>query len=357
MAASLDFLSSDIVFPSDSNEPKLSVNASSKLPDPVDWSLHDYYSTALEKTFVPIHSLTDLRKLDPVPEKDTFYEMPSFTVYNTKNYNNDDPKQQLSQDKMLLLLSIRKAVAAALPPQQQVSSTTNKQHAVLPPHPPALEDPKEIRAALRGALELTQNDMQHNGFAHPILRTSNNHEWKWEDEVLHDSLELPIVRTTQNNNHHNDLMNDMDDMDAPYLIDDCDDDDDYTDDGESLPYCNSQDDASSIAYSMSLAPPIPPIHQFDDATTHSTTTNTTLVSSSSSSRSSSLTATSTSRWSNVMNKLKSITKPFKASSSSSSSSSTTTTTTTTDKRSNNSNCNTTNQQQGGLRRFLLKRHH
>ncbi|KAG2221493.1 hypothetical protein INT45_008818 [Circinella minor] len=342
--ASLDFLSSDIVFPSDSNEPKLSVNASSKLPDPVDWSLHDYYSTALEKTFVPIHSLTDLHKLDPVPQKDVFYEMPSFTVYNS----DDDPKKQLNQDKMLLLLSIRKAVAAALPlehqndKQQALLATVAKQqqqqqqqqHAMLPPHPPALEDPKEIRAALRGALELTQNDMQHNGFAHP---TRNNSEWKWEDEILHDSLELPVSRTTYYNNNN-------EDTDVAYLIDDDDDEDEYTD-NESLPYYNSQDDeyeddASSISYSMSLSPPLPPIHQFNEVDSTTSTTNTTLVSSS---RSSSVTATSSSRWSTVMNKIKSITtKPFRVS---------------TDKQSNNSNCNTksTNQHQGGLGRFLLNR--
>ena len=341
--ASLDFLSSDIVFPSDSNEPKLSVNASSKLPDPVDWSLHDYYSTALEKTFVPINSLTDLRKLDPVSQKDAFYEMPSFIVYN----NDNDPKQQLSQDKMLLLLNIRKAVAAALPLQQQnnkqqaLLTTVTKQQqqqqqqqAMLPLHPPVLEDPKEIRAALRGALELTQNDMQHNGFAHP---TRNNNEWKWEDEILHDSLELPVARTTYNDNNSAGT-------DVAYLIDD-DDDDDYTD-NESLPYCSSQDDddddddASSISYSMSLPPPIPPIHQSNEGDSTTSTTNTTLVSSS---RSSSVTATSSSRWSSVMNKIKSITtKPFKVS---------------TDKQPNGSNCNatTTNQHQGGLGRLLFKR--
>ncbi|KAI8150438.1 hypothetical protein BJV82DRAFT_587187 [Fennellomyces sp. T-0311] len=293
--ATLDFLASDIVFPSDSNEPKLSVNASSKLPDPVDWSLHDYYSTALEKNFVPIHSLTDLRKLEPVPQKEAFYDMPSFTVHNS-----NDSKPQLSEDKVLLLLSIRKAVAAALPQQQD--NKTKHVSSMLPSHPPALEDPKEIRAALRGALELTQNDMQHNGLAHPnrIARS----EWKWEDEILHDALELPVARATDT---------------STYLIDD------DIDDDESLPYCSSdEDDASSIAYSISHAPPMPPVH-FDSAT------NTTLVSS----RSSSVTAASSTRWSTVMDKIKSITKPFKSSS---------------DKRSNSSE-----QQQGGLRRFLVKR--
>ncbi|KAI7848919.1 hypothetical protein BDC45DRAFT_540535 [Circinella umbellata] len=336
--ASLDFLSSDIVFPSDSNEPKLSVNASSKLPDPVDWSLHDYYSTALEKTFVPIHSLTDLHKLDPVSQKETFYDMPSFTLYNS----DDDPKQQLNQDKMLLLLSIRKAVAAALPLEHQnnkqqallatVAKQQQQQHAVLPPHPPALEDPKEIRAALRGALELTQNDMQHNGFAHS---PRNNNEWKWEDEILHDSLDLPVARTPYYNNN-------SEDTDEVYLIDD--DENEYTD-SESLPYYSSQydeyeDNASSISYSMFSSPPLPPINQFNEMDSTTSTTNTTLVSSS---RSSSVTATSSSRWSTVMNKIKSITtKPFRIS---------------TDKQSNNSNCNTksTNQHKGGLGRFLLNR--
>ncbi|KAI9489091.1 hypothetical protein BDB00DRAFT_876759 [Zychaea mexicana] len=342
---SLDFLASDIVFPSDSNEPKLSVNASSKLPDPVDWSLHDYYSTALEKTFVPIHSLTDLRKLDPVPQKEAFYEMPSFTVYNSNGHNN--PKLQLCQDKMLLLLSIRKAVAAALPPQQKerqqpTTAVTKQQHAILPSHPPALEDPKEIRAALRGALELTQNDMQHNGFAHPSTAARSSKEWKWEDEILHDALEFPVARTP-NSTRNND--NSYNSSGAAYLIDDDEDYDHDENDVASLPYCSSiEDDASSIAYSMSsqAAPPMPLIinHHFDDSTstTSSTTTNTTLVSS----PSSSVTAASSSRWSNVMGKLKSITKPFKSP---------------TDKRSSSSsNQANNNQQQGGLRRFLLKRH-
>ncbi|KAI9318824.1 hypothetical protein BX666DRAFT_2026243 [Dichotomocladium elegans] len=60
-----DFLTSDIIFPSDSNEPKLSLYSTAKLPDPVDWAFHDYYSTALEKAHMPLHSLIDKPKLEP----------------------------------------------------------------------------------------------------------------------------------------------------------------------------------------------------------------------------------------------------------------------------------------------------
>lgn len=132
-----DFLSSDIVFPSGSNEPKLC--AATQLPEPIDWAFHDYYSTACEKAFTPIQSLTDLRKLEPCPVSSSSSKV----------------------DSLLVVLSSK---AAAAPVR------TEQQH---------------LRAALRGALEIVENDMQDN---HHLTRLSSIHKdnCAWKEELLND---------------------------------------------------------------------------------------------------------------------------------------------------------------------------
>ncbi|KAI7880040.1 hypothetical protein K492DRAFT_178150 [Lichtheimia hyalospora FSU 10163] len=145
MALTADFLASDIVFPSDSNEPKLSVNYTSKLPDPVDWAFHDYYSTALEKSYTPVHSLTDIHNVPAYP-----IPLPT-TTKNPQALNNNEA-----------------------------------QH---------------LRAVLRGALEVVANDMEQNHHkAGVCIKTSTTTAfknddiscWKWEDELMNDHWTLPI---------------------------------------------------------------------------------------------------------------------------------------------------------------------
>lgn len=145
MALTADFLASDIVFPSDSNEPKLSVNHASKLPDPVDWAFHDYYSTALEKSYTPIHSLSD--------------------IHNESAYPSPSP------------------------------ITTKKQQGL------NNSDAQHLRAVLRGALELVANDMERNHHGAGIcIKTTNTNAfknddiscWKWEDELMYDHWSLPV---------------------------------------------------------------------------------------------------------------------------------------------------------------------
>lgn len=160
----VDFLSSDIVFPSDSNEPKLSMGMT-KLPEPVDWGFHDYYSTACEKSFNPLQSLTDLRKLEPVTE------------------------DKASTKQHLVTLQEK------LTPQQQQSlvfalSTKSRP---LPPTVPEPNDPqKDLRAALRGALEVVGNDLQDNHLSRlstrPVGKSKQSDDWTWKDDLLHGSL-------------------------------------------------------------------------------------------------------------------------------------------------------------------------
>ncbi|KAG0173599.1 hypothetical protein DFQ28_001183 [Apophysomyces sp. BC1034] len=166
----VDFLASDIVFPSDSNEPKLSASTSTKLPEPVDWALHDYYSTVLEKSFTPIHSLTDLCKLEPVMDDPV----------NEKTMWKCPPLFTHKQDDQALIL---------------VLSNTLKQPAF-----PSVTQQQDLRAALRGALDIVENDMQHNmqDNLSPIRQQQQQQQqtplqekmWTWKDDLFQTSFGL-----------------------------------------------------------------------------------------------------------------------------------------------------------------------
>ncbi|KAI8377688.1 uncharacterized protein BYT42DRAFT_614350 [Radiomyces spectabilis] len=167
----VDFLSSDIVFPSDSNEPKLSADPCTKMPESVDWAVYDYYSTALEKQCTPLHSLTDLCRLEPVKDEKPLWKYPPLFALQDKQ---DD-------QAVILVLSSTLKTANYSPPIIQ---------------PPSQK--QDLRAALRGALEIVENDMQrNNAYDHfpsrnpatatpttTTKQTAATHAWSWKDEFV-----------------------------------------------------------------------------------------------------------------------------------------------------------------------------
>lgn len=178
----IDFLSSDIEFPCDSNEPKLSASPCTKLPEPVDWSFHDYYSTVLEKAFSPITTLTDIQPVaEPVRE----------AVAQPPNYLKDWKNPSLftvhdKQDDQAVILVLSNAIQSPSPPPSQQNN---------------------LRAALRGALDLVENDMQrnmHDSFTTPPAQQHqrgnrpfgnsssvyNNNYLAWKDDVLAETFYL-----------------------------------------------------------------------------------------------------------------------------------------------------------------------
>lgn len=171
----LDFLSSDIVFPSDSSEPKLATGAVTKLPEPVDWAFHDYYSTACEKNTMPVHSLADYAPLDPVKDS----------------------------DHDIRTASTLAAGSQAGVPGSEGGATSATSAAI--PVPPSEDHQKYMRAILCGALETVNNAMQDNHLTRLDKHTStasananSNHNnntstlldkgWRWEDDVLFGTL-------------------------------------------------------------------------------------------------------------------------------------------------------------------------
>ncbi|CAO3594589.1 unnamed protein product [Absidia cylindrospora] len=181
----IDFLSSDIEFPCDSNEPKLSASPCTKLPESVDWSFHDYYSTVLEKAFAPIHSMTDIRHLEPVKDM----VAPLNYLKDWKNPSVFEVHDK--QDDQAVVLVLSNTIQSAPPPPQQ-------QH--------SLQQQNNLRDALRGALDLVENDMQKN--MHDALcspRQSANqlcspfgnssifnkdHFLTWKDDILAETLHI-----------------------------------------------------------------------------------------------------------------------------------------------------------------------
>ncbi|KAJ8660544.1 hypothetical protein O0I10_003590 [Lichtheimia ornata] len=175
----LDFLSSDIVFPSDSSEPKLATGAVTKLPEPVDWAFHDYYSTACEKNTMPVHSLADYAPLDPVKDNDHDLHTTPSTLAASKSNQVGVPGNE--------------------------GGATSATSAVVPVPPSDEDHQKYMRAILCGALETVNNAMQdnhltrldkHTSTASANVNSSNNNNtatlldkgWRWEDDVLFGTL-------------------------------------------------------------------------------------------------------------------------------------------------------------------------
>lgn len=175
----IDFLSSDIEFPCDSNEPKLSSSPCAKLPESVDWTFHDYYSTVLEKAFTPIESVTNIRRLEPVKEKTA-----------PPNYPNDWKdssifKIQDKQDDQAVVFVLANSIHSA---------------------PYSLKQPSQqddLRLALLGALDMVENDMQKNmcdtlrtstpPSGNIYRRSTRDHYLSWKDDILAETLHIGML--------------------------------------------------------------------------------------------------------------------------------------------------------------------
>lgn len=212
-AMSIDFLSSDIVFPSDSTESKLAARSFSKLPDPVDWAFHDYYSTACEKVFAPIQSLTDLRKLDPVPQEPAVEGKPISGAVAQLDVLQQKLKNQDPQSLVFMLSNdINKNSPAAVPPRSNPDLPV--------PNPP--DHQQNLRAALRGALEIVENDMQDNHLmrvkrGEPASSDAAKSEsWTWKDDLVHSSINGISGPSTRTPSRRQQPIEDDEDLDFLY---------------------------------------------------------------------------------------------------------------------------------------------
>ncbi|KAI9323525.1 hypothetical protein BX666DRAFT_2022255 [Dichotomocladium elegans] len=163
----LDFLSSDIIFPSDSSEPKLATGIVTKLPEPVDWAFHDYYSTASEKAAMPLHSLTDYCNLESLQKSSSngsgsgSSSSSSGSSSSSSNNNNNVKK-------------------------------TSSQGDQIGPSPPTQDHQQYLRAILCGALETVNNSMQDNHLTRldkmvDITTAAKEENWRWEDDIMSNS--------------------------------------------------------------------------------------------------------------------------------------------------------------------------
>ncbi|KAI9490976.1 hypothetical protein BDB00DRAFT_789915 [Zychaea mexicana] len=177
----LEYLSSDIVFPSDSTEPKLATTTVSKLPGPVDWAFHDYYSTACEKASLPVHSITDYAQWTKHHDDDEVDNDAGDSILKKSSTH------RTKQDEQLLYLFGKRSATAAAP---GATTTTSSPPPV--PQSPSETTASNLRAALCGALEHVDNAMQDNHLTRLDKYTptsyQSNKEYRWEDEVLYGSL-------------------------------------------------------------------------------------------------------------------------------------------------------------------------
>ncbi|KAI7851695.1 hypothetical protein BDC45DRAFT_571854 [Circinella umbellata] len=201
----LDYLSSDIIFPSDSTEPKLATTTVSKLPGPVDWAFHDYYSTACEKASLPVHTLTDYTQWKKHHDADDI-------DFDFKKHNRSKQEEQL-----------RYLVTG----KQQERSTSPTTKTL--PVPEDETSTSNLRAALCGALEHVDIAMQDNHLTRldkytPGSYYQNNKEFRWEDEILFGSFKF-APEASSDPNSNNGITGGAP-LNAP-LHDDDEDDDDF----------------------------------------------------------------------------------------------------------------------------------
>ncbi|KAI9263208.1 hypothetical protein BDA99DRAFT_509585 [Phascolomyces articulosus] len=217
----LDFLSSDIVFPSDSTEPKLSTKSVSKLPGPVDWAFHDYLSTACEKASLPVHTLTDYTQWKKQLHHDDEQQENHHEEFTLDDFKKNTTTLQLSKQEE----QIRFLVSNGGKQQRSSSTTANLP---TPPNPEATSA-SNLRAALCGALEHVDNAMQDNHLTRldkytPGSYQQNNKEFRWEDEVLFGSFKFaPEYNSARpglslHNNNNVDDDDDDDDMDNDLFL-------------------------------------------------------------------------------------------------------------------------------------------
>ncbi|CAO3596597.1 unnamed protein product [Absidia cylindrospora] len=164
----VDFLSSPILFPSDMDSSKLTADPTFKLPESTNWADHDYYNTMIDKSTA---SLTHLIKLEPVKENDIHVYSPFINTTMSPKFASvlnqkpatcvPDDDDVYSQRLTLLTLAQSMAHAYTLPLPHIADGIHNQGNTI---HVYSYDEgQQQLRANLRGALDVVENDMQRNG--------------------------------------------------------------------------------------------------------------------------------------------------------------------------------------------------
>lgn len=158
------------MFPSDMDSPKLSADPTFKLPAPMNWADHDYDNAPLDK---PMTNLTDLVQLEPINDKESYIYAP-FLLDNYFKHTLYDEKHAVLSDPPLFtlppLMDLRDDDSGYGDDDHDNSNNNVKQ--------------KALRANLRGALAVVENDMQQNGYEHLYAPSRcQGDQWFWREEM------------------------------------------------------------------------------------------------------------------------------------------------------------------------------
>lgn len=165
----LDFLTSPIIFPSDMDSPKLSADPTFKLPAAMNWTDHDYENAPLDK---PMTKLTDLVQLEPISDKDSCLYAPFILDDFFKHALNDDKHAALSNPPLFTLPPLMDLRDDDSGYGDDDDDNNNVKQ-------------KALRANLRGALAVVENDMQQNRYEHLYAPTRcQGEQWSWHEEML-----------------------------------------------------------------------------------------------------------------------------------------------------------------------------
>ncbi|ORX55594.1 hypothetical protein DM01DRAFT_1334987 [Hesseltinella vesiculosa] len=142
----MDFLDSPLLFPSDMEHPKLSSDPTFKLPEAIQWADYDYDHQQLHHPLADKPSLTSIFQLDPIP--DPVAVSTAYASFLQLDISKGSLQQQDQLPRNLPMLALMASLAQAYQP---------------PMPSPKLHDQErtnELRAALRCALDIVENDMQ-----------------------------------------------------------------------------------------------------------------------------------------------------------------------------------------------------
>lgn len=175
----VDFLSSPILFPSDMDGSKLSCDPTFKLPEPVDWEEFEF--TSLEKTYITNNDIDN--------DNHHHYLMNNINQYESMNYDHDQ-QHKLDYSQLFLTLLNNNNNNIEFNQKSMIFTSTfiyndeveeNLHHQLL------LKNNNNISNALRGALDLVENDMQQNEFD-KSYHISSSSTYGFNDLYYHNNL-------------------------------------------------------------------------------------------------------------------------------------------------------------------------
>ncbi|KAI8061717.1 hypothetical protein BC940DRAFT_309914 [Gongronella butleri] len=261
-----DFLDSPLLFPSDDMAlSKLSAEPTFKLPDAIQWVDYDFALCQHDHDTATKPCLTDLFSLEPVHEAHDALKQQQHAL--SRRHADDAVYSGFLQDELkknacfhegttqnkLSMLVVARSLSQSYKSDafKVVSPSATRDHHAIRSFDGVDDKQKQLRAALRGALDVVEQDMlQHQDSAHPLMHDGYQHhqpsdqpprahhyqhdltipadDWSWRADLMDvpdliyssntSSAASSFTSLIEDNDDNNDAMAAFDDPPCPVLL-------------------------------------------------------------------------------------------------------------------------------------------